>query len=97
MVFGNADARSGAGVAFSRDPSRGMNVPYGDFLLAAQGEEVVAARAMTMPVGRLQVRMPEQFDQLSEHLRTLEIYFKDVVEVEFTIESRTLWGRSNGS
>jgi pyruvate,orthophosphate dikinase len=91
MVFGNADARSGAGVAFSRDPSTGRNLLYGDFVLTAQGEEVVAGRAATLPLNELQVLMPEQFDQLSEHLRTLEIHFKDVVEVEFTIESGALW------
>ncbi len=91
MVFGNLDDRSATGVAFSRDPATGENVPYGDFLELAQGEDVVAGTRDPRPLAELAGPFPDAHAQLLEHLVTLERHERDLCDVEFTIESDVLW------
>ena len=91
MVFGNLDDRSGTGVAFTRDPSTGEKRLYGEVLLRAQGEDVVAGIRTPMPVEKLKEVMPEVYQQLLEVAQKLEAYFKDVQDIEFTIESGKLY------
>ncbi|MFO1205550.1 MAG: PEP/pyruvate-binding domain-containing protein [Burkholderiales bacterium] len=91
MVFGNAGGMSGAGVAFTRDPSTGENTLYMDFLFNAQGEDVVAGRRTVgaePPLGRL---LPEAVDHLERVARILESRFQDAQEFEFTIEDGVLY------
>ena len=91
MVFGNAGGMSGAGVAFTRDPSTGENALYMDFLFNTQGEDVVSGRRALdgeLPLGRL---LPEAVDQLERVSRTLESRFHDAQEFEFTIEDGALY------
>ncbi len=91
MVFGNAGGMSGAGVAFTRDPSTGANALYMDFLFNAQGEDVVSGRRSVdaeIPLGRL---LPEAVDQLERVARALESRFRDAQELEFTIEDGALY------
>jgi pyruvate,orthophosphate dikinase len=91
MVFGNRDDDSGTGVAFTRDAATGENVPYGDFLLNAQGEDVVAGVRITEPLSALHERFPEQHAQLLEHMHRMEAHYRDMLDLEFTIEQGTLW------
>ncbi len=91
MVFGNLDDRSATGVAFTRDPATGERVPYGDFLVGAQGEDVVAGTRHPEPLAGLAKEFPRQHAQLLEHLDTLEQHYRDLCDIEFTIESGTLW------
>ncbi len=91
MVFGNLDERSGSGVLFSRDPSTGENVPCGDFIIKAQGEEVVSGTHKTLDLDVLAERFPDIWTQLKQTGRTLERHYADMVDVEFTIESGRLW------
>lgn len=91
MVFGNRDERSGTGVVFSRDPSTGEPGLYGDVLFRAQGEDVVAGTHATLSIEALCELSPEIWHELSEHVRTIERRYRDLVEVEFTIESGRLW------
>jgi pyruvate,orthophosphate dikinase len=91
MVFGNRDDDSGTGVAFTRDAATGENVPYGDFLLNAQGEDVVAGVRITEPLSALRERFPEQHAQLLEHMHRMEAHYRDMLDLEFTIEQGTLW------
>jgi pyruvate,orthophosphate dikinase len=91
MVFGNAGGMSGAGVAFTRDPSTGENALYMDFIFNAQGEDVVSGRRALdgeLPLGRL---LPESVDQLERVARVLESRFHDAQEFEFTIEDGALY------
>jgi pyruvate,orthophosphate dikinase len=91
MVFGNAGGMSGAGVAFTRDPSTGEKALYMDFLFNAQGEDVVSGRRALdgeLPLGRL---LPEAVDQLEGVAGTLESRFRDAQEFEFTIEDGALY------
>ncbi|PYJ03830.1 MAG: pyruvate, phosphate dikinase, partial [Verrucomicrobia bacterium] len=86
MVYGNTGENSGSGVAFTRDPATGEKVFYGEFLINAQGEDVVAGIRTPEPVAQLKNHLPEAFREL-EHIRnTLERHFKDVQDFEFTIE-----------
>jgi pyruvate,orthophosphate dikinase len=87
MVYGNTGEESGSGVAFTRDPASGEKVFYGEFLLNAQGEDVVAGIRTPMPVARLNDYMPKAFKELETIRKTLESHFKDVQDFEFTIES----------
>ena len=87
MVYGNTGEESGSGVAFTRDPASGEKVFYGEFLLNAQGEDVVAGIRTPMPVARLNDYMPKAFKELEVIRKTLESHFKDVQDFEFTIES----------
>ncbi len=86
MVFGNTGEQSGSGVAFTRDPATGEKVFYGEFLMNAQGEDVVAGVRTPEPVQKLAAKQPASYKEL-EHIRqTLEQHFKDMQDFEFTIQ-----------
>ncbi|MFI5529447.1 pyruvate, phosphate dikinase [Kitasatospora sp. NPDC051853] len=91
MVFGNRDGSSGSGVAFSRDPNTGEDVPFGDVLFGRQGEEVVSGRATTRPLRELAEREPEVWRGLLDALRRIEGHYRDACYVEFTFQSGELW------
>ncbi|MEY3020147.1 MAG: hypothetical protein RLZZ272_1131, partial [Actinomycetota bacterium] len=91
MVFGNLDERSATGVAFTRDPATGEDVAYGDFLVGAQGEDVVAGTRHPEPLAELANDFPTQHAELLAHLDTLERHYRDLCDIEFTIESDRLW------
>ncbi len=91
MVFGNMGNDSGTGVAFTRDPSTGEKVFYGDYLLNAQGEDVVAGIRNTKPVRRMGEDMPEIYQQLLDITHKLERHYRDMQDTEFTIERGKLW------
>ncbi|TVQ44901.1 MAG: pyruvate, phosphate dikinase [Gammaproteobacteria bacterium] len=91
MVFGNLDARSGTGVVFSRDPATGENVLTGDYLPEAQGEDVVAGTHRTAPVQALAVHEPAAWDALRAAVREIERHYRDLCDIEFTVESGQLW------
>src|SRR5438046_2026351 len=86
MVYGNTGDNSGSGVAFTRDPATGEKVFYGEFLINAQGEDVVAGVRTTEPVSQLKQQMPHAYAELEGIRKTLESHFKDVQDFEFTIE-----------
>src|SRR5207237_7781673 len=86
MVYGNTGGRSGSGVACKRDPATGEKVFYGEFLINAQGEDVVAGIRTPEPVAQLANHMPAAFRELETIRQTLERHFKDVQDFEFTIE-----------
>src|SRR5689334_12911020 len=86
MVFGNTGANSGSGVAFTRDPATGEKVFYGEFLINAQGEDVVAGIRTPEPVAQLTIHLPAAFKELESIRQTLEKHFKDVQDFEFTIQ-----------
>lgn len=90
MVFGNRDERSGTGVAFTRDPTTGEDHRTGDFLLNAQGEDVVAGTHATMPLDELATHLPEVAEELERALDVLERHERDLCDVEFTIEEGRL-------
>jgi pyruvate, orthophosphate dikinase len=90
-VFGHRDARSGTGVVFSRDPSTGAPGATGDWLPQAQGEAVVAGTHATQSLATLAEHDPASHDALLAALDRLELYYRDMVDVEFTIESGRLW------
>ncbi|WP_022851549.1 pyruvate, phosphate dikinase [Limisalsivibrio acetivorans] len=91
MVFGNMGDDCGTGVAFTRNPSTGEKEFFGEFLINAQGEDVVAGIRTPEPIKDLQDRMPEAFQQLEEVYRKLENHYKDVQDIEFTIERNKLF------
>lgn len=91
MVFGNRDPRSATGVFFTRDPSTGESRPYGDVLFEAQGEDVVSGRRRTQSLDELGERLPDAARALFEIGRRLERTYRDLCEIEFTIESGVLW------
>lgn len=91
MVFGNRDGSSGTGVVFTRDPSTGEDAPYGDFLLRAQGEDVVAGTARTTPIAEMAASLPGAHAELTGLLDRLERHYRDLCDVEFTVESGRLW------
>jgi pyruvate, orthophosphate dikinase len=91
MVFGNRGEDSGTGVAFTRDPSNGDKVPYGDYLTNAQGEDVVAGIRNTLPLVRLEELDPTSYRGLREHMNALEQHYRDMCDIEFTIEKTKLW------
>src|SRR6266850_2380054 len=86
MVYGNTGETSGSGVAFTRDPATGEKVFYGEFLINAQGEDVVAGIRTPEPVAQLENQMPAAFHELDNIRKTLESHFKDVQDFEFTIQ-----------
>ena len=90
MVFGNTGETSGSGVAFTRNPANGVNEFYGEFLVNAQGEDVVAGVRTTEPVLKLKNVMPKSYAELLKVRATLEKHFKDVQDVEFTIQEGKL-------
>ena len=91
MAFGNTGNGSGTGVAFTRDPNTGENEFYGDFLINAQGEDVVAGIRTPEPIAHMGEVMPEVYKQLLEIRQTLETHYKEMQDVEFTIEEGTLY------
>jgi len=91
MVFGNRGMDSGTGVAFTRDPSTGEKRPYGDYLPNAQGEDVVAGIRNTLPLTELEHLDPVSYKQLLEVMDTLERHYRDMCDIEFTIEKGKLW------
>jgi pyruvate, orthophosphate dikinase len=91
MVFGNKGDDSGTGVAFTRDPATGENRPYGDFLRNAQGEDVVAGIREVEKLDTMAEHFPECHSQLLEAMRTLERHFRDMCDIEFTIEQGRLF------
>ncbi|UTI62590.1 pyruvate, phosphate dikinase [Paraconexibacter antarcticus] len=91
MVFGNKGDTSGSGVAFSRDEVTGEAEPSGDFLVNAQGEDVVSGVRNTQDIRDLRTVMPEAHAQLMEILRTLEAHYKDMQDTEFTVEEGRLY------
>jgi pyruvate, orthophosphate dikinase len=91
MVFGNKGAHSGTGVAFTRDPSTGEQGIYGEFLENAQGEDVVAGIRTPEPLARMEERLPQAFAQLLETMRKLEQHYRDMQDVEFTVEGGDLY------
>jgi len=91
MVFGNRGESSGTGVCFTRDPATGEKRLFGEFLLNAQGEDVVAGIRTPEPIERMHDRMPEAFDQLVETLDRLEAHYRDLQDIEFTVEEGTLY------
>jgi pyruvate, orthophosphate dikinase len=91
MVFGNRGEDSGTGVAFTRDPSTGEKVPYGDYLPNAQGEDVVAGIRNTLPLAELEELDPTSYRELRQVMETLERHYRDMCDIEFTIEKGKLW------
>jgi pyruvate,orthophosphate dikinase len=86
MVYGNTGDKSGSGVAFTRDPATGEKVFYGEFLINAQGEDVVAGVRTPEPVAQLKNYLPQAFQELEKIRQTLEKHFKDMQDFEFTIQ-----------
>ncbi|MEH0637811.1 pyruvate, phosphate dikinase [Streptomyces bottropensis] len=91
MVFGNLGHDSGSGVAFTRDPATGRPGLYGDYLADAQGEDVVAGIRNTVPLAELERLDPTSYGRLRDHMETLERHYRDLCDIEFTIERGTLW------
>jgi pyruvate, orthophosphate dikinase len=91
MVFGNLGLDSGTGVAFTRDPGTGAQGVYGDYLQNAQGEDVVAGIRNTMPLQDLEGLNKPVFDELMQIMRTLETHYRDMCDIEFTVERGKLW------
>ncbi|MFD4946112.1 pyruvate, phosphate dikinase [Streptomyces sp. NPDC058239] len=91
MVFGNLGPDSGTGVAFTRDPASGHQGVYGDYLQNAQGEDVVAGIRNTVPLADLESIDKKSYDQLMQIMQTLETHYKDLCDIEFTIERGQLW------
>lgn len=91
MVFGNMGDDSGTGVAFSRNPSTGENILYGEYLINAQGEDVVAGIRTPQPILRMKEVLPAAYEKFLQNVEKLEHYFKDMQDVEFTVEKGKLW------
>lgn len=91
MVFGNMGDDSGTGVAFTRDPSTGEQTLYGEYLINAQGEDVVAGIRTPLPIRTLSTEMPEVFQQFSDTCHRLEQHYKDMQDIEFTVERGKLF------
>ena len=91
MAFGNMGETSGTGVAFTRDPATGEKKLMGEFLMNAQGEDVVAGVRTPMPISQMAEVMPEVFEQFKDICKTLENHYRDMQDMEFTIEDRKLY------
>jgi pyruvate, orthophosphate dikinase len=91
MVFGNLGEDSGTGVTFSRDPSTGEQRLYGEYLLNAQGEDVVSGSRDPLPISTMKKQLPHAYQELQRVARTLERHFRDVQDMEFTIERGSLY------
>jgi pyruvate, orthophosphate dikinase len=91
MVFGNKGERSGTGVAFTRDPSTGESGLYGEFLADAQGEDVVSGIRTPQPLAEMQKTLPAAFEQLTDTMRRLEEHYRDMQDIEFTVEDDRLY------
>src|SRR5581483_11957758 len=91
MVFGNKGDNSGTGVCFTRDPNSGENVFYGDYLVNAQGEDVVAGIRTPLKLSSLEKQMPKVYKQLCDVRAILEKHYKEMQDLEFTIEDGKLF------
>ena len=91
MVFGNTGDRSATGVGFTRNPATGAKEFYGEFLINAQGEDVVAGIRTPQPIGELEKVMPKAYKQLREITTRLEKHYHDVQDFEFTIQDEQLY------
>jgi pyruvate, orthophosphate dikinase len=91
MVFGNKGEGSGTGVAFTRDPSTGEQGLYGEFLADAQGEDVVAGIRTPQPLAAMEERLPDAFGELTDTMHRLEEHYKDMQDIEFTVEEGRLY------
>ena len=91
MVFGNRGEDCGTGVCFTRDPSTGEQGLYGEFLANAQGEDVVAGIRTPEPLEAMQARLPEAYEQLLGTMRRLEEHYRDMQDIEFTVEAGRLY------
>ncbi len=91
MVFGNMGETSGTGVCFTRDPSTGHSGVYGDYLMNAQGEDVVAGIRNTEPLAALETQDPVSYKELREIMTRLETHYRDLCDIEFTIQQGKLW------
>ena len=91
MVFGNMGQTCGTGVAFTRNPATGENVFYGEYLMNAQGEDVVAGIRTPQPISTLKNVMPEAYEQLLQIRKTLEDHYRDMQDIEFTIQDKHLY------
>ncbi|MEI2827211.1 MAG: PEP/pyruvate-binding domain-containing protein [Dermatophilaceae bacterium] len=91
MVFGNMSEDSGTGVCFTRDPSTGEKGVYGDFLMNAQGEDVVAGIRNARPLAELEGESPDAYKLLLANMKRLEDHYRDLCDIEFTIERGKLW------
>ncbi|CAL9325912.1 pyruvate, phosphate dikinase [Streptomyces sp. SudanB182_2057] len=95
MVYGNLGPDSGSGVAFTRDPATGRPGLYGDYLPNAQGEDVVSGARNALPLAELERLDPDSYRRLRDHARTLERHYRDLCDIEFTVERGTLWMLQN--
>ncbi|HEY8556750.1 MAG TPA: pyruvate, phosphate dikinase, partial [Actinomycetes bacterium] len=91
MVFGNKGEDSGTGVAFTRNPANGDQHPYGDYLVNAQGEDVVSGIRNTMKLEEMGGVQPRAWEELQGHMKTLEHHYRDMCDIEFTVEQGKLW------
>jgi pyruvate,orthophosphate dikinase len=91
MVFGNRDNRSGTGVGFTRNPATGEPGAYGDFLINAQGEDVVAGIRNTLPLAEMAKEFPTIYEELLAIFERLELHYRDMLDTEFTIDQDKLW------
>jgi pyruvate,orthophosphate dikinase len=91
MVFGNKGDDSGTGVAFTRNPANGDPHPYGDYLPNAQGEDVVAGIRNTLKLDQMGEVQPRAWDELQQHMNKLENHYRDMCDIEFTVEQGKLW------
>ena len=91
MVFGNRGGDSGTGVAFTRDPASGHQGAYGDYLPNAQGEDVVAGTRNTLTLVDMKEREPTAFAELARIMKVLELHYRDLCDIEFTVEQGKLW------
>jgi pyruvate,orthophosphate dikinase len=91
MVFGNMGEDSGTGVAFTRDPATGENTFYGEYLMNAQGEDVVAGIRTPLPIANMADQNPKIYNQLEKIRRILERHYRDVMDIEFTIQQGKLY------
>ena len=87
MVFGNMGMNSGTGVAFTRNPATGENKLFGEFLIDAQGEDVVAGVRTPEPIARLENELPEVYKEFKDTVEKLEKHYKDIQDIEFTVEN----------
>ena len=90
MVFGNLNDESGTGVAFTRDPATGENKLMGEFLINAQGEDVVAGVRTPMPIAQMEQEFPEAYAEFLKVCETLENHYHDMQDMEFTVENKKL-------
>ena len=91
MVFGNLNNNSGTGVAFTRDPATGEKKLMGEFLVNAQGEDVVAGVRTPMPIAQMEEKFPDAYNQFVDVCKTLENHYRDMQDMEFTVENGKLY------